>query len=43
MVLEIKPTQALRLWREVHLDLVRDTQPDLSVRQIAILLTIYLE
>jgi DNA-binding MarR family transcriptional regulator len=42
-VLEIKPTQALRLWREVHLDLVRDTQPDLSVRQIAILLTIYLE
>jgi hypothetical protein len=43
MVLEIKPTQALRLWREVHLDLVRDTQPDLSVRQIAILLTIYLD
>jgi DNA-binding MarR family transcriptional regulator len=43
MVLEIKPTQALRLWREVHLDLVRDTQPDLSVRQVAILLTIYLE
>jgi DNA-binding MarR family transcriptional regulator len=43
MVLEIKPTQALRLWREVHLDLVRDTQADLSVRQTAILLTIYLE
>lgn len=42
-MLEIKPTQALRLWREVHLDLVRDTQPDLSVRQVAILLTIYLE
>lgn len=42
-MLEIKPTQALRLWREVHLDLVRDTQSDLSVRQTAILLTIYLE
>jgi DNA-binding MarR family transcriptional regulator len=43
MPLEIKPSQALRLWRQVHLDLVRDGQADLSARQTAILLTIYLE
>jgi DNA-binding MarR family transcriptional regulator len=43
MPLEIRPSQALRLWREVHLDLVRDGEADLSARQTAILLTIYLE
>jgi len=43
MTLEIKPSQALRLWRQIHLDLVQDAQSDLSVRQTAILLTIYLE
>lgn len=43
MALEIKATQALRLWREVHLDLVQDGEADLSVRQTAILLTIYLD
>lgn len=43
MALEIKPSQALRLWRQVHLDLVQDDEADLSARQIAILLTIYLE
>ncbi len=43
MPLEIRPSQALRLWREVHLDLVRDGESDLSARQTAILLTIYLE
>ncbi len=31
------------MWRHVHLDLVRDAEPDLSARQTAILLTIYLE
>jgi DNA-binding MarR family transcriptional regulator len=40
---EIRPAQALHLWRDVHLDLVRDDQPDLSSRQIAILLTVYLD
>jgi DNA-binding MarR family transcriptional regulator len=39
----IRPAQALRLWHGVHLDLVRDDTFDLSARQIAILLTIYLE
>ena len=43
MALEIKPSQALKLWRQVHLDLVQDAHADLSVRQTAILLTIYLE
>lgn len=43
MALEIKPSQALRLWHQVNLDLVHDAQPDLSVRQVAILLTIYLD
>ena len=43
MPLEIRPSQALRLWRQVHLDLVRDGQADLSARQTAILLTVYLE
>ncbi len=43
MPLEIRPSQALMLWRQVHLDLVRDGEPDLSARQTAILLTVYLE
>lgn len=43
MPLEIRPSQALKLWRQVHLDLVRDHDTDLSARQTAILLTVYLE
>jgi DNA-binding MarR family transcriptional regulator len=35
--------QALQLWHDVHLALVRDGEADLSARQMAILLTIYLE
>ena len=35
--------QALRLWHEANLHMVLDEAPDLSVRQIAILLTIYLQ
>jgi DNA-binding MarR family transcriptional regulator len=35
--------QALNLWRDVALAMVRDDDSDLSVRQICILLTIYLE
>lgn len=35
--------QALRLWHDVNLALVRDDKPDLSARQIAILLTVYLQ
>jgi DNA-binding MarR family transcriptional regulator len=43
MPTELSVSRALHLWRDVHLDLVRDDQPDLSARQTAILLTIYLD
>ncbi len=47
MTLEIKPEQALRLLHDVSLGLVHakapDALPDFTLRQIAILLTIYLE
>ena len=35
--------QALRLWHHVGLAQVRDAEPDLSTRQMTILLSIYLE
>lgn len=35
--------QALNLWHSVALAMVRDGEPDLSVRQMSVLLTIYLE
>ena len=35
--------QSLQLWHDVALAQVKDEEPDLSVRQICILLTIYLE
>jgi len=43
MAVEIRPAQALRLWHDIALDMVRDSQPDLSARQLALLLTVYLE
>jgi DNA-binding MarR family transcriptional regulator len=43
MPVGLRPSQALRLWHDVTFDLVRDDQPDLSQRQIAVLLTVYLE
>ena len=39
----LRPIQALRLWQQVTLSEVRDDAPDLTVRQMAILLTIYLD
>ena len=39
----LRPSQALHLWHDVILDLVRDDEPDLSPRQHAVLLTVYLE
>jgi DNA-binding MarR family transcriptional regulator len=43
MAQEIRPAQALFMWRDVCLAQVRDGAPDLSSRQYAILLTIYLD
>ena len=40
---EFTQEKALQLWQEVSLALVRDDAPDLNQRQIAILMTIYLE
>ena len=43
MAVQVRPGQALRLWHDVSLALVRDREPDLSTRQVTILITIYLE
>jgi len=43
MAITMRPSHALRLWREVCVGEVRAGQPDLTFRQAAILLTIYLE
>jgi DNA-binding MarR family transcriptional regulator len=43
MSVELRPLQALSLWHDVMLALVRDGEHDLSARQAAILLTVYLE
>jgi DNA-binding MarR family transcriptional regulator len=40
---DIRPSQALFAWRDVSLALVRSGAPDLSSRQYAVLLTIYLD
>ncbi len=43
MPIELKPLQALTLLRTLSLEQVRSEMPDLTTRQAAILLTIYLE
>ncbi|SDT89016.1 MarR family transcriptional regulator [Stappia sp. ES.058] len=43
MGVEIRPSQALRLWHDVTMALVTDGDKDLTARQTAILLTVYLE
>jgi DNA-binding MarR family transcriptional regulator len=43
MVVELKPSQALGLWHDAAMAQVRDSSaPDLTLRQVAILLHIYL-
>jgi len=43
MPVVLRPIQALRLWQQVCLAEVRDGMPDLTERQLAILLTVYLD
>jgi DNA-binding MarR family transcriptional regulator len=43
MAIKLSAAQSLKLWHDVALSQVKDDEPDLSVRQICILLTIYLE
>lgn len=40
---ELRPSQALRLWQDVVFAQVRDGERDLTLRQMAVLLTVYLE
>jgi DNA-binding MarR family transcriptional regulator len=43
MAIDIRPSQALKLLHDFAHALVTDTEPDLSARQLAVLLTVYLE
>jgi DNA-binding MarR family transcriptional regulator len=43
MAVEIRPSQALKLLHDFAHALVTDGEPDLSARQLDVLLTIYLE
>jgi DNA-binding MarR family transcriptional regulator len=43
MAIELRPSQSLRLWQQVTLSQVKVGTHDLTVRQLAILLTIYLD
>ncbi|WP_054309076.1 MarR family winged helix-turn-helix transcriptional regulator [Mesorhizobium sp. 1M-11] len=43
MSIALRPSQALRLWQQVMLSQVRGDAPDLTARQLAILLTVYLD
>lgn len=42
-MVSLRASQALRLWQQVCLMQVRDDAPDLSLRQMAVLLLVYLE
>lgn len=42
-MIAIRPGQALILWHKAMLAQVHDKDPDLTVRQMAILLTVYLD
>lgn len=41
--MHLRPAEGLHLWRGVLLDHVRDSGVDLTIRQLLILLTLYLE
>lgn len=43
MAVLMRPSQSLRLWQQVSLAEVREASHDLTMRQMAILLTIYLD
>jgi DNA-binding MarR family transcriptional regulator len=43
MAITLRPSQSLRLWQQVTLGEVRGGAHDLTMRQVAILLTVYLD
>ncbi len=42
-MVELRASQALKLLHDLSYEMVRDGEPDLSARQLTILLTVYLE
>jgi DNA-binding MarR family transcriptional regulator len=42
MRLELDPSRALNLWRSVTVTTVQADEPDLTARQLAVLMTVYL-
>ncbi len=43
MVQKLSPAQSMQLWHDVNLALVHDDAPDLSLRQLTLLIIVYLE
>ena len=43
MAVQLRAGQAIRLWHDVTLSLVRAAEPDLSARQVTVLITVYLD
>ena len=43
MAVVLRPSQALRLWQQALLAEVRESLPDLTMRQAAILLSVYID
>ncbi|MCB1463119.1 MAG: MarR family transcriptional regulator [Nitratireductor sp.] len=43
MSVDLRAEEALKLWQAVSMGLVHDDKPDLTLRQMTILLTVYLE
>jgi DNA-binding MarR family transcriptional regulator len=43
MGVQLRTGQAIRLWHDVTLALVRAAEPDLSARQVTVLITVYLD
>ncbi|WP_068083310.1 MarR family transcriptional regulator [Polycladidibacter stylochi] len=43
MSVELRGSQALKLWHDVSLSLVRSAEQDLTSRQLTLLLTVYLD
>ena len=43
MLIELRPMQALTLLKEIAISEVRDDAHDLTMRQLAVILTVYLE
>jgi DNA-binding MarR family transcriptional regulator len=42
-LVELRPSQSLKLLHDLSYAMVRDGEPDLSARQLTVLLTVYLE